>query len=167
MQRLNSLPDSWRSQRILFIVVLLVIAADQLSKLWIRDKLDLGESIPEEGILRLTHVANEGIVFGIPASQIFSLVLPILVVATVLFLYYQYALFNSGSIKIALGLVIGGSIGNLVDRIRLGHVTDFIDLRLWGDFHWPAFNSADLAIVIGVIIIIVFLLRMVKSPRHS
>ncbi len=167
MPRLSSLQGSWQSQRILFLVALLVLAADQLSKLWVRENLLVGESVPKEGILRLTHVTNEGIIFGLSAHQALSLILPILVVAAVLFLYYRYPMFHSGLIKIALGLVIGGSLGNLVDRVRFGYVTDFVDLRLWGDFHWPAFNLADLTIVIGIILFVYFWLRLKLSPKHG
>lgn len=167
MLRLSSLRGSWQSQRVLFLVTLLVLTADQLSKLWVRENLLPGESVPKEGVLRLTYVTNEGIIFGLSAPQTLSLILPILVVAVVLFLYYRYALFHSGLIKIALGLVIGGSLGNLVDRIGFGYVTDFIDLRLWGDFHWPAFNLADLAIVIGIILFVYFWLRLKLSPKHG
>lgn len=167
MPRLSSLQGSWQSQRILFLVALLVLTADQLSKLWVRENLLVGESVPKEGILRLTHVTNEGIIFGLSAHQALSLILPILVVAAVLFLYYRYPMFHSGLIKIALGLVIGGSLGNLVDRVRFGYVTDFVDLRLWGDFHWPAFNLADLTIVIGIILFVYFWLRLKLSPKHG
>jgi len=167
MQKLNSLPGSWQSQVIPFLIVLAVVAADQLSKFLIRDNLFLGESRPEEGILRLTHVANEGGVFGMSMPQPLALTLPILVVIAILFISYRYDLFNGRLVKIGLGLVISGSIGNLVDRFHLGHVTDFIDLRLWGDYHWPVFNLADAAIVVGVILIIFFLLRQVESPGHD
>jgi len=143
------------------------LAADQLSKLWVRENLLPGESVPKEGVLRLTYVTNEGIIFGLSAHQALSLILPILVVAAVLFLYYRYTLFHSGLIKIALGLVIGGSLGNLVDRIAFGYVTDFIDFRLWGDYHWPAFNLADSALVIGIILFVYFWLRLKLSPKHG
>jgi signal peptidase II len=167
MQRLNSLQGSWKSQRIPFIIILSVVAADQLSKLWIRASLLLGESLPEEGVLRLTHVANKGVVFGISLPQFLALVLPIIVVIAILFLSYRYTIFSSRLTKIGLGLVVGGSIGNTVDRFRLGHVTDFIDLRLWGDFHWPVFNVADSAIFVGVILIIFSLLHLAKSPGYG
>jgi len=60
-------------------------------------------------------------------------------------------------ISVALALVFGGAVGNLIDRIRFGCVTDFIDVKLWEDFHWPAFNVADSAITIGVIALLIFL----------
>jgi len=167
MLRVNSLQGSWQSQKALLLVALLVLVADQLSKLWVRETLLLGESLPQEGILRLTHVNNMGIIFGLPVHQTFPLILTIGVVLIALFLYYRYAPFHSRLIKIALGLFIGGSLGNLVDRLRFGYVTDFIDLRLWGNFHWPAFNLADFAMVMGAILFAYLLLRLKISPKRG
>lgn len=163
MQRLNYIPGSWQSKVTLFLIILSVVAADQLTKLWITSNLILGESRPEEGILRLTRVANDGVVFGISMPQPLALTIPIIVVLAALFLFFRYTLLDSGITRIGLGLVVGGSIGNLIDRFRLGHVTDFIDFRLWGDHHWPAFNIADSAIVAGTVLIIFFLIRMIDS----
>ena len=135
-----------------------------MSKLWVRNNLALEQSLPEKGILRLTHVTNDGIIFGLRAPHMLSLITPIVVVIAALFFYYycryRYILPDSQLIKIGFGLVVGGSIGNLVDRFRFGYVTDFIDFRLWGDFHWPTFNLADSTLVIGIILIIYFLLRL-------
>ena len=167
MQKVNSLQGNLRSQRTLLIVALLVLIADQLTKLGIRASLLLGESRPEEGFLRLTRVHNEGIVFGLSVHHVVPLLLPIVVIAIVLFLSHRYALFNTGLIKVALGLFLGGSLGNLVDRVRLGYVTDFIDFNLWGDYHWPAFNLADAAIVVGGILLIWYGIRLAMSPKHS
>jgi len=160
MRRLNSLPGNWQSQGIIFLVTLVVAATDQLSKLLVRNNLAIGQSKPEEGILRLTYVTNDGIVFGIHAHQILSIVIPIIVVIVAIFLYYRYILLSSKLVKTGLGLIISGSIGNLIDRIRFGYVIDFIDIRLWGDFHWPVFNLADTALISGVILLIYFLLRL-------
>ena len=165
MQRVKSLPSSWQRQRTILFVTPLVVAADQLSKLWVRHSLLAGESLPAEGVLRLTHVRNEGIIFGISANQTLSLVLPIVVVVAALLFYFYYAQGKSGLMKAALGLLVGGSLGNLVDRLRFGYVTDFVDLRLWGNFHWPAFNLADSAIVIGVILLAYSVLRLETSPK--
>lgn len=167
MQRLKYLPGSWKSRVTLFLIILSVVAADQLTKLWITSSLRLGESRPEEGILRLTRVANEGVVFGISMPQPIALTLPIMVVIAALFLFFRYSLLNSGIIKIGLGLIVGGSIGNLIDRFRLGHVTDFIDLRLLGDYHWPAFNVADSAIIVGTILIVFWLIRMMDTLERG
>ncbi len=157
MQRVNSLRDNWQKLGAFPLVSILAISADQISKLLIRHNLSLDESLPEEGIFRLTYVANEGVVFGLSAPRMLPLILSALVIIAACFFYYKYLLSNSRLAKIALGLIVGGSIGNLVDRLHLGHVVDFIDIRLWGDYHWPTFNLADTAIVIGAILLIYFL----------
>jgi signal peptidase II len=66
-----------------------------------------------------------------------------------------------------LGLVFGGAVGNLIDRIRFGYVTDFVDVRLWRDFHWPAFNVADSAITVGSIMLAVFIFFTLRKRDGS
>ena len=86
----------------------------------------------------------------------------------VILLFYRHLPQSNILSTIALGLLFGGAIGNLIDRIRFGHVTDFILVRLWGDFYWPAFNVADSAISIGVIVLIIFLLLgLTKKHGHT
>jgi len=136
------------------IAAALVIALDQLSKSWVRGNLAPGESLPEAGFLRLTYVTNPGFVFGLPANQTFLLIFTTVVILLILpfFFYYltvHYRSHITSLCTICLGLILGGAIGNLIDRLRFGYVTDFIDIRLWGNFHWPAFNFADASIVIG------------------
>jgi len=138
----------------------MVLVVDQLTKLWVSTSLLVGESWPKEGFLRFTHVNNDGIVFGLFAPKALTIILPILVIAVALVLAYKFALSNNKFVSISLGLFIGGNAGNLIDRIRHGYVTDFLDFNLWGDYHWPSFNVADVAIVIGVFLIIWFLLRV-------
>lgn len=158
--------DKIKSKRIelSLIVVALVITLDQLSKFWVRVNLAQGESLPESGFLRLTYVVNPGFVFGLPGNQTFLLIFTILVILLVIpfFLYYLSAHYRSpmtGLCIICLGLILGGAIGNLIDRLRFGYVTDFIDIRLWGNFHWPAFNFADSAIVVGTLTLTYALFR--------
>jgi signal peptidase II len=107
-------------------------------------------------------VTNSGIAFGLFASAT-----PIVIVATsvaVAWMLYFFA--RSGSrhpaLPVALGLVIGGSVSNLVDRVRLGHVTDFLDFR-----YWPAFNLADSFIVVGVAVLVVSLLAADRNDREQ
>jgi len=138
-----------------------------LTKLWVRKSLLLGESIPEEGFLRFTHVANEGVVFGLSVPQAFGFIVPVLLIAAVLYLAQRFSLLGSAWGQTSLGLFVGGSLGNLIDRMHLGHVTDFIDFNLWGDFHWPAFNLADAFIVVGVAMLIVVALRSVVGARYG
>lgn len=141
--------------------------ADQLSKHWVKATLPLGRSLPEDGVLRITHVANTGIIFGLSTWQAFLPFFSALAIFLALFLYYRYFLFNRLLVGVALGLVLGGGIGNLIDRLRFGYVTDFIDLRIYGDFSWPIFNLADSALVVGVGILIYLYLSSQRQADKS
>ena len=134
-------------------VVLAAIAADQLTKLIVASELTLDEGLHVLGPFSIHHVQNSGIAFGLFASAT-----PVVTALTALAVGWMLLFFaRSGSrhpvLPVALGLLIGGSTSNLIDRIRLGHVTDFLDLR-----YWPAFNLADSFIVVGVGILFVALL---------
>ena len=134
-------------------VVLAAIAADQVTKLIVASQLELDESLKVIGPFSIHHVQNSGIAFGLFASAT-----AIVTALTALAVGWMLVFFaRSGArhpvLPVALGLLIGGSTSNLIDRIRLGHVTDFLDLR-----YWPAFNLADSFIVIGVGILFVALL---------
>ncbi|TML18453.1 MAG: signal peptidase II, partial [Actinobacteria bacterium] len=135
------------------------IGADQLTKAIVTSQLGLNDSVQIAGPLSIHHVQNSGIAFGLFASAT-SLVI-LLTVAAVAWMLYFFA--RSGSrhpvLPVALGLVIGGSVSNLIDRVRLGHVTDFLDLKFW-----PAFNLADSFIVVGVVIL---LLALVVTDHQS
>jgi signal peptidase II len=121
------------------------IAADQLTKHIVGRTLALGESVHIAGPFSIHHVQNSGIAFGLFASRT-ALVIGVTGGAVALMLWF-FA--RSGKrhpvLPVALGLVLGGSMANLVDRVRLGYVTDFLDLVAW-----PAFNLADTFIVVGV-----------------
>jgi signal peptidase II len=134
-------------------VALLAVAgaaflADQLTKQVIAQTLDVGESAELLGPFSLHHVQNSGIAFGLFSSRT-TVVIAITAVA-VAWMVWFFA--RSGRrhpvLPVALGLVLGGSLANLVDRVRLGHVTDFLDLEAW-----PAFNLADTFIVVGVAVL--------------
>jgi signal peptidase II len=135
------------------LVAASVIAVDQITKYIVRSKLALGEAVPHEGILRIVHVTNSGAAFGMLQGQTFFLTITTLFGLFAIVLYYIYPPMDHGILRIALGLQLGGAIGNLSDRIRVGEVTDFIDFR-----YWPAFNVADSAICIGVATLVGFLI---------
>jgi signal peptidase II len=109
------------------------------------------------GCLSLTNVRNTGSAFGLFANQAFLLTLVAIVGLVTILLFYRYLSRISLLSSFALGLVFGGAVGNLIDRLRFGYVTDFIDVRLWRDFHWPAFNAADSAITGGSIVLAIFI----------
>ena len=141
------------------LTALLVILADQATKLAIVANFDRGEEIEVLGsLLRLGHARNSGAVFGILKGSgdyfaVFSLIAAA-VIAVVIYLARK----SPAAVKVALGLVLGGALGNLVDRIRLGAVVDFIDIGI-NAVRWPSFNIADLAITVGVITLIIKCLR--------
>ena len=165
MQKADSPRGRWRNV-VFFLTALLVITADQLSKIWIRSNLTTGESLPEAGLFRLTHVHNTGAAFGLFQGQSLLLTIVALIGIIVLPLFVllfarRFPFLNSRLSKLALGLVLGGTAGNLVDRLRLGCVTDFIHIGIW-----PAFNIADSAVVIGVILFAYSLLRSAQVEKR-
>ncbi len=135
------------------IVALAGFGADQLTKWLVSSRLDLGSSVHVAGPLDISHVRNSGIAFGL-FSRSTSLVI-VLTSAIVLWVFLFFA--RSGArhplLPAALGLVIGGSVSNLFDRISNGYVTDFVDF----DF-FPSFNLADSFIVLGVGLLMFFLI---------
>ncbi|MCX5999950.1 MAG: signal peptidase II [Chloroflexi bacterium] len=167
MQKASSLQDRSGIHKSLPLVAFLIVASDQLSKMWIRHTLDLGESLPQRGFFRFTLVQNRGIVFGLPVNQYVPLILSVVMIAVVLLLSHKYPPFRNWPAGISLGLFLGGNVGNLIDRLRLGHVTDFIDIRLWRGYHWPTFNLADMAIVAGIIVLVCLVVRLGTSPKHE
>ena len=145
----------------LVTVALAALAADQLTKYIVTSKLSLDESVHVVGSFWIHHVRNSGIAFGL-FSQATAVVI-VLTGAAVVWMLVFFA--RSGArhpvLPVALGLVIGGSLSNLLDRVRLGYVTDFLDLR-W----WPAFNLADSFIVVGVIVLLGTLVLAEREPRR-
>jgi len=166
MQKASELRSEWRWNVLFFLIVLLVVAADQLSKIWIRSNLLVGQSLFEAGFFRITYVHNTGAAFGLFQGQSFLLTIVALVGITVLLVYTlvfyrRFPLLDNRLGRPVLGLVLGGAVGNLIDRLRFGYVTDFIDVGLW-----PAFNLADSAITIGVILLAYSFLRSARAEKH-
>lgn len=169
MNRTSLLAGIWKKEGLFIVVALLVLVLDQFTKFLVRANMYPGQSIPEEGILRLTYVTNTGSAFGLFQNQ--TLLLTIAAIIGVGFILYYYRRHSSPSVllNVSMGLVAGGAIGNLADRIRLGFVVDFIDFRIWGDFHWPVFNVADSSINIGIFLLVGYLLfsREKKLPTET
>lgn len=145
-----------------FLTAAIVIGLDQLSKCLVRSNMTLGQSIPEQGFFRLTYHTNTGGVFGLFANQTFLITIAAIIAAVVIVLYSRHKMAQSMLVKASLGLILGGSIGNLIDRVRLGAVTDFIDIGAW-----PIFNLADSAIDIGVVLLIGYLLIKLWKERRE
>jgi signal peptidase II len=150
---LDRVAARWRRDLTFFLIAAAVIVLDQFTKWLVRSNLALGETWPEDSdsFIRIIHVVNSGAAFGILQGQTpFLIVTSILGLAAIL-LYYVYPPMDHGIIRIALGMQLGGAVGNLIDRVRLGEVTDFIDV---GDF--PTFNIADSSISISIVVVLGF-----------
>ena len=164
MQRAESLQGKWWHVGFL-LTALLIVAADQLSKIWVRSYS--GEQpIFEAGFFRIIHTHNTGAAFGLFQGHTFALTIVAFVSITVillygLFIYRRFPILDNRLGRLALGLILGGTVGNLIDRLHLGYVTDFIDVGIW-----PTFNIADSAIVVGVIIFAYSVLRLAQDEKH-
>jgi signal peptidase II len=156
--RNRTTPEPWHQIQTALFVGLVALELDQLSKLWVRETMELGKSIPHEGHLRITHVVNPGIFFGTPASHTVSLFLPLGMILVSLGLYWILRRSKSTVLNIGTGLFIGGTLGNLLDRILQGHVTDFIEVVTSGGNVSTIFNLADLCVIAGIVLIEAFLI---------
>ncbi|MFZ9594461.1 MAG: signal peptidase II [Bdellovibrionia bacterium] len=149
--------NRWKNKYVILIgVLLLVIASDQWTKQMILEKFKLGESLPLfQGYFDLTYVQNKGAAFGLlaqadPAFRVpFFMTVPVIALGAIASVFRKLKASDAQS-AFALALIISGAIGNLVDRIRLGFVVDFLDFHWGWQYHFPAFNIADSAICIGV-----------------
>jgi len=142
--------------RLFLIVAALLVTLDQLSKLWVRAHLALGESLPITDRLSLTYIGNTGSAFGLLANQTFLLITIGVASLLIILLFLRYLSLATTLSVVSIGLILSGAVGNLIDRLRFSYVTDFIDFRLWSNFHWPAFNIADAAITVGVFMLIYY-----------
>lgn len=131
-------------------LAVLVVVVDQLTKRLAEDRLRDQRSVPVvDDILRLTYVQNRGAAFGLLQDQTTFFVLVGILVIGVIAASYRYLPRSGFMLHLALGLQLGGAVGNLVDRVRQGYVVDFVDFGYRANW-WPVFNVADSAIVIGV-----------------
>ena len=155
---------TWREKGIVFFVMALVLLADHLSKLLVESRLPLNSTwapFPEwEAIFRITHVSNTGAAFGLFQSGNLILSIVAVVVSIVIILYNQHLPAHLYWYRLALGLQLGGALGNLISRIRVGHVTDFLD---FGPV--PVFNVADMSIVTGTILL--GFLMLIDQPEKA
>jgi signal peptidase II len=144
------------------VVVAAVIVADQLTKYLVTHDLALYDSVGVVGPFSIHRVENSGIAFGLFSSATVLVTLFTGIAVAWMLVFFARSGARHPVLPAALGLLIGGSISNLSDRVRLGHVTDFIDVS-W----WPAFNLADTFIVVGVAILLVALIVSDRRPKQT
>jgi signal peptidase II len=145
----------------LAIVALSAVVADQLTKAVVSSRLPLGDAVAEAGPFSIHHVRNTGIAFGLFSDRTSGVILVTSIAVAAMLVFFARSARRHPLLPVALGLVLGGSVSNLVDRLRQGYVTDFLDLD-----YWPAFNLADTFIVAGVALLFVsFVAADRTSPR--
>ncbi len=151
---------------LLACVAALAILTDQISKAYVVRHLDLYESwvpVPAlEQVFRFTYVRNTGAAFGLfPQGGAIFLIIAVIVSAFIIY-YYRQVPQGGWLLRLALGLQLGGALGNVIDRVRLGYVVDFVDV-----WRWPVFNVADSCIVIGVGLLLLIMLREERRERRN
>ena len=152
------------------VIVTAVVASDQLTKLWIMKSLSLYESLEiVPGFFSLTYLTNKGAAFGFLAGQTGAwrhyLFLALGTVALVVIVIAWSRLRHAHMLySFSLPLIGGGALGNLIDRVRLGSVVDFLDVFI-GTHHWPAFNVADACISTGITCLVLLELKRIISSR--
>jgi signal peptidase II len=158
VRSLAAQPAHWLS---LAAVALAAVFADQLTKHVVASQLPLDNEVQVLGPFTIHHVQNSGIAFGLFASATAAVIVLTTIAVAWMIGYFARSGARHPLLPVAVGLLIGGSVSNLVDRVRLGHVTDFLDLR-----YWPAFNLADSFIVIGVAMLLGALVAADRGPRR-
>ncbi len=166
MQKADLPQGKWQNV-VFFLTALLVVAADQLTKVWIRAYPE-GYQIFRTWFFRLIHIQNAGAAFGLFQDQSFLLTITAIIGCILLLLFtlgfsHRFPPLNNRLGKVSLGLILGGTVGNLIDRLNpnLGGVTDFIGIGIW-----PVFNIADSSIVVGATIFVCALLFPKVFEKH-
>jgi signal peptidase II len=150
-------------------VIASVIAADQISKMWIVNSFQLYESKEIiSGLFNLVYVENTGAAFSIladvdsPWRHYFFMIVGCVAIVGLTVTYIKLMAENK-YYYLPIGLIVGGAVGNMIDRVRLGSVVDFLDFY-FGNYHWPAFNVADSAICVGAVLFIG--MNYLDSKKH-
>ena len=132
------------------VATLVILLMDQGTKFFVTREMQLQESIPViPNIFQITYILNPGAAFGLFAYQTFFFIIVTLILIVVILYFYRRIPNGYRLLKLGLSFQLGGATGNLLDRLRNGYVVDFLDFRVW-----PVFNVADMAVVIGMFLII-------------
>ncbi len=155
-----------------YLIALAIVAADQATKAMILRSMRLGQSIPiVPGYFDLTFVLNPGAAFSLLATLPENIRNPFFIVisiaaAILIIMYRARHLGGHRLASVSLGLILGGAVGNLIDRLRYGVVVDFLDAHVH-QYHWPVFNVADSAISVGITLLLIEMLLEWRRERRS
>ncbi|HEX7343327.1 MAG TPA: signal peptidase II [bacterium] len=155
---------------------IVILILDQISKAWVRSSMALWEShrVLGDHFFRLTHVRNTGVAFGVQAGSrifliAFSVIASIFLIYILLKAHREQQTQYPPLVRFALALILGGAVGNLIDRIFFGYVTDFLDFD-FPDFimeRWPVFNVSDSAVTVGVTLWIICIVLFSKRKQAT
>jgi signal peptidase II len=141
------------NNKIMYLIALSIVVLDQLTKFLIKNNLQLSDSIPLiKNVFHLTYVTNTGSAFGLFKGMNLVFILFSIAVILAIFYYLRQIKKKEKLVIYSIGLLLGGTIGNLIDRIAYGAVIDFLDFRVW-----PVFNIADSAVTISIVLLIILL----------
>lgn len=141
------------NNKIMYLIALSIVVLDQLTKFLIKNNLQLSDSIPLiKNVFHLTYVTNTGSAFGLFKGMNLVFILFSIAVIIAIFYYLRQIKKKEKLVIYSIGLLLGGTIGNLIDRIAYGAVIDFLDFRIW-----PVFNAADSAITVSIVLLIILL----------
>ncbi len=160
----NTARTPWYRDRIMLSVAVIVFVADQVTKYIVTAALGpdgsyLYRSWPREGLVRITYGTNSGTAFGLFPDQTLVLIITSFLAIGFIYYFYRSHALPSRVLRLAIGLQLGGAFGNLIDRVRLGSVVDFIDVG-W----WPIFNLADSSIVTGICLLALIIFLTPREP---
>ena len=144
------------------VIVFFLILADQAIKFFVVSCMELGESVPVfTGIFHITYIENPGAAFGLFANQRLIFIVAGVFVIAAACLMYRRLMSEKAIIRWGVALLLGGAVGNLIDRVRIGGVIDFLDFRIW-----PVFNIADIGICVGVALLIYALIYDAEREKE-
>jgi len=159
--------------RIFSLASLISFAADQASKIWVDTHLTYADRIPViEDFFYITHVRNPGAAFSTflslqPQIRLTFFISVSVAAIAIIFSFFRKLAPGDRLSSLALGLILGGALGNLIDRVTRGEVVDFLHFRLWTGYSWPDFNLADSSIVVGVAFLVLELLSSEGESRAA
>jgi signal peptidase II len=151
-----------------YATAIVIVISDQITKFWIRSTLAIGEMLWQWSIFSIIRIPpNTGAAFGLFRNYqyvlaAFSAVSAIAIIIGAAYVWKHYPMLNNRLTQFILGLVLGGTVGNLIDRLqpKLGGVTDFITVSIW-----PSFNIADASIVVGILVLVYHMFRLMKEGK--
>ncbi|MCK5758204.1 MAG: signal peptidase II [Clostridiales bacterium] len=150
-----------------FVVTILLIVADRITKYYISTTMDIGEKIRViDNFFYITHHTNKGAAWGMFHNANMTLVLGILSVIVSIAMIFVFFRFDKWAIHLSLAMIISGALGNAYGRILHGEVTDFLDFYIFG-YDFPIFNVADMMVTLGTGVLIVYILFFYKEPVNE